>query len=533
MAKKYKPSEVFNGTDSDIHREKRLNNYLRSYLMPSALGEQVQQTMIANPYDRSAGQRMELAQSLTNSLRMPQPQRDAMASALFGAVGPQYHNGDGAAPGSPIRSSSNSRGATPSAGPVATRGSINGREIAVPTAGNYLNGAFNAEMNRLGAGDMDASNTPSWKEYQRLVYDNSPESRQAAMLQAKLRSDERIAAVNAGGQVDAAKARGPAKGNGRAGSKTEYDKNSKADQKQLEQMDKELGDGYERYFRDLQKNASEDQALSYDEWISKDPIAGIIKNKFQKLGERTGRVQREDQALTEGGIRDAAQVAMAGANSGMGNGGSSAAGQFKEVATQSVRAALSAGATPEQILARAESLPDNDGQKAAKLEAVRQAMEEEKILRAQYASPAQPGAKKSNAPVSSDRGVDNSMYAAKNSIYSGAQSVPTGRARGGDGVASPYAPQGTASPITRATPSPEEAWRMKNAQYQRRAMDGSVVNVDPPTFDPYIDYRGFPGQEQKPVVDQSLLQQLIQSLRGSMNPPHPYTVFPRNSSLTS
>src|SRR5574343_241987 len=165
------PSEAtpYTGSDSDIQREKRMNKWVRSYSLPSLVGDAVQRTMLDNPYDRSAALRAELARSTAGATRLPWNDKENLAMQLYSADGINPQAGDGAAPGALPMTSNRHPGAMQSAGPVASRGSVNGVEMAVPTAGNYLNGAFQSHLNDLGL----TSQNPSWNDYQDASYNQT------------------------------------------------------------------------------------------------------------------------------------------------------------------------------------------------------------------------------------------------------------------------------------------------------------------------------------------------------------------------
>lgn len=158
----------FNGDRSDIERERRMNNWIRSYSLPSEQRVAVQDAMVANPWGmQNAASQMELY--------------NADATDLFGKTAKAY---EAAMQRFAAANASRPRAqrATPTAasgGNVVTQGEINGRQVAVPTAGNYANGAYNAVLQQFGLGE-----SPDFSAYQQAVANYiSPEQRQQLRLQ--------------------------------------------------------------------------------------------------------------------------------------------------------------------------------------------------------------------------------------------------------------------------------------------------------------------------------------------------------------
>lgn len=402
---------VYTGSNDDLQREKRMANWQRSYKLPSMIGDAVQSAMLNNPYDRSAALRAELAQQSAGSLNLPWRTKEALAAELFKASPIDATSGDGAAPGQRI-SSPNPRTATQSAGPVAARGVVNGRELAVPTAGNYVNGAFNAEMNRLGMGDMGVSNTPSWQEYQQAVYDNQPSSLAMTDRENQRRSSERIAEIQSRGRVDAAAMKGGGKA-GKDATLEAYKKRLGMDQKEEAQQINELHSAYERFIR-----SGGDEAMTFDEFALRDPVARDIRAKYAQLGEVNVRGKRSNQMAKEnllrGNMTDGARAEdltqkMLGEKSwGSEQALTPVKSDAQSKVSQSIQQAKANGASDEQIIAAAQQ----SGLSREEMTMVQAELEGKKIRRAQYGAPAKPKAKAAMKP-----------------------DAPTGRARGGDGVA--------------------------------------------------------------------------------------------------
>lgn len=363
--------QVYTGSDSDIQREKRLNNWVRSYSLPSMIGNAVQSAMTNNPYDRSAALRAELAQQQANSVNLPWRTKEALANELFKASPIDAVNGDGAAPGQYHYSP---RTATQSAGPGAvspvTSGNINGQDVVVPTAGNYVNGAYQSKLAGYGLGE-----SPTVKAYNDAVYNyKSPEQRQKEASDAMLYNRYIDAAkINAQGKVDAASAK-PAKKSGGE----DYGKLLKADDRERAKATNELFNAYQRY---VAKEPT-GQPLPFEEWQKTDPLASVIVQKHQALAEQSGRHGREMSqkyaSLPQGDANDAA-----------------AADRVNELAfgvqpeaqskiSQSVQAARSQGASDEQILALAKQA----GLSTAEFNAVKQELEGKAIRKAQFGDPA-------------------------------------------------------------------------------------------------------------------------------------------------
>lgn len=158
----------FNGDRSDIERERRMNNWIRSYSLPTMQRIAVQDAMVESPWGmQNAASQMELY--------------NADATDLFGKTAKAY---DAAMQRFALENAPRPREqrATPTAasgGNVVTQGEINGRQVAVPTAGNYTNGAYSAVLNQLGLNE-----SPDFSAYQQAVANYvSPEMRQQTRLQ--------------------------------------------------------------------------------------------------------------------------------------------------------------------------------------------------------------------------------------------------------------------------------------------------------------------------------------------------------------
>lgn len=367
---------VYNGTNDDLQREKRMNNWQRSYQLPSMIGDAVQSAMLNNPYDRSAALRAELAQQSANSVNLPWRTKEALAAELFKASPINATSGDGAAPGQrPL--SSNPRTATQSAGPVAARGVVNGQELAVPTAGNYVNGAFSAEMNRVGVGQ-----SPSFNDYSRAAYNAQPQVAEERVRNNQMRSNEKVADTQAAGRVNAAAAK-PGKGETEAALR----KLMEMDDKEGVESTKELYGGFQRYISDFQKAQAQPGAdpaakpLTFEEWSTKDPGAQAIQRKWQAIGQASGRTRREESAV-RGGYDMAASLAGAGIQAAGGLAKSTVHDDIK----RRVAELKAQNMTPEQILEHARA----HGVTGQELAIVQQEVEDKKIRRAQYGSPAKP-----------------------------------------------------------------------------------------------------------------------------------------------
>lgn len=530
------PEEVYNGSNDDIQREKRLNNYLRSYKMPSMLADTVQNAMIHNPYDRSAAMRAELAQQTANSMNIPWRTREAMANELFKATPIDATSGDGAAPGS-MNLPRTPRSATQSVGPVVGRGNINGQDVAVPTAGNYMNGAYQSEMQRLGLGE-----SPDYSSYQSAA-DNykSPAQRQKEASD-KLLYDRYIdaARIKANGQVDAA-AMKDSKSSGKDATLKEYRKQLGVDDKERAKHTNELYSAYERYIRSEPGGDVQD----FDTWSTHDPVAQVINQKFQVLAAGNGRSLRENQSAKEDLMRgkktpgaNAERITQLASTGHLPGSEQSAIQPEAHSKIQSavqpeahskirsaVQAAMAQGATPEQLIEMGKQL----GLGAAELAIVQS--EGERIRKAQFGAPATPD-------KGSSMGGGKGPAMSKSTNPQPKAPAPVSPSNGRvvldayGGVHDPQTwgvPQGKSSPITRGMPTAEEAHRFKNADYDVRRVDGSIEHHQARTYDPYIDYRGFPERRPDPGLFDALIQSIMQ--RDSS----PYTQSPLRSreSLTT
>ena len=159
---------AFNGDRSDIERERRMNNWIRSYSLPTMQRIAVQDAMVANPWGmQNAASQMELY--------------NADATDLFGKTAKAYELAMQrfAAENAPKPREQRATPTAASGGNVVTQGEINGRQVAVPTAGNYANGAYSAVLNQLGLNE-----SPDFSAYQQAVTNYvSPEMRHEQKLQ--------------------------------------------------------------------------------------------------------------------------------------------------------------------------------------------------------------------------------------------------------------------------------------------------------------------------------------------------------------
>lgn len=542
------PEEVYNGSNDDIQREKRLNNYLRSYKMPSMLADTVQSAMIHNPYDRSAAVRAELAQQTANSMNIPWRTREAMANELFKATPIDATSGDGAAPGS-MNLPRTPRSATQSVGPVVGRGNINGQDVAVPTAGNYMNGAYQGEMQRLGLGE-----SPDYSSYQSAA-DNykSPAQRQKEASD-KLLYDRYIdaARIKANGQVDAAAMKG-SKSSGKDATLKEYRKQLGVDDKERAKHTNELYAAYERYIR-----SEPGETQDFDTWSTHDPVAQVINQKFQALAAGNGRSTRENQSVIRSAFAPgvflprirSSLVQLATTGHLPGSEQSAIQPEAHSKIQSAVQTAIAQGATPEQLI----EMGKQSGLGAAELALIQS--EGERIRKAQFGAPATPdkgssmsgdkgpAMSKSTNPQRNYSPLANGLDEAYRGAVYAANSMPTGYARGPQGTSNPYAPSGRAVadstgrvhdartwgvPQGVSTPSAEEAQRFKNADYDVRRVDGSIEHHQARTYDPYIDYRGFP--ERRP--DPGLLDALIRSIMQRDSSPYTQGLFRSREALTT
>lgn len=191
----------FTGTLDDIHREQRQNNWIMAQSMLPRHREAVEAAMLGNAYDRDAALRMQLAQSYADAQRMPPLGKEDLALQRFGQMAPtnRYANA-GPAPTPATAPRRMAASSSASSSPVTT-GSVNGKEVVVPTAGNYTNNAYSSHLMQLGLGE-----SPTVDAYRKAVEEyRSPQERAMARI-AEITNQGKVAAAQAKGQADLQKA---------------------------------------------------------------------------------------------------------------------------------------------------------------------------------------------------------------------------------------------------------------------------------------------------------------------------------------
>lgn len=377
------PEQVYTGSDTDIQREKRMNNWVRSNSLPSMIGDAVQSAMLNNPYDRSAALRAELAQHTANSMNLPWRTKEALATELFKQSPIDATSGDGAAPGR--RLPYNPVAATQSAGPVASRGVINGKEIAVPTAGNYLNGAFSQRVNDLGL----AGDAPAWSDFQSAEYNQTTPAQRLQISENEKNRQQQldVANINAQGRVNAASMKG-SRGSGKDDPLKAQQRLYGGDDKQRQAYTKEL---YGEYKNFVKANGAD---VPFEAWTLSDPIARAITSKYQDLGQQSGRSGRESRQakadLMTGNMTPGAQAEKL-AQTTLDN------PRMQQKIAQNIAQARAQGAaqglSPEQTDEAIWQAAQQSGLNDSELAAVRQGLGG-KILKAQYGNPGVHPAKK-------------------------------------------------------------------------------------------------------------------------------------------
>lgn len=162
----------FTGTFDDLQREKRMANYQRSFMLPDVRQQVlVQEALTANPYNYDAALDMERFNADSQSIAGNTRRAHDMAAKRF------VQEAQRELQQRQLRAS-NAVAPQPSS-LITAAGNINGQEVMVPTAGNYMNGAYAAQMQRLGLGE-----SPSVDAYRAAVENYvSPEQKQALKLQ--------------------------------------------------------------------------------------------------------------------------------------------------------------------------------------------------------------------------------------------------------------------------------------------------------------------------------------------------------------
>lgn len=212
-------------TTDAIEKEKRYNEWQRSFLLPAAQAEAVQSRMIANPTDYEAATRMErINADVTSGSKdrfgrtrgSQQSHIDAALRRYSSAPSQQEQVSaelQGTAPARGRQSRSGSDGSSSLFRDLGvTTGSINGKAVVAPQAGRYSE--YRNMMANLG---LEESPTPknfeaAIRQYQmmeKLDPNIEVKSQYAAREnELKRQTDLRKAEIEAGGRVDAANARG-------------------------------------------------------------------------------------------------------------------------------------------------------------------------------------------------------------------------------------------------------------------------------------------------------------------------------------
>lgn len=201
--------QQWNGTRADAERERRMNNWIRSYALPT--GEQrdlVQNAMVNNPWGmQDATTRMEALNSdmlgqLNDASVMQRPRAAYMAAMDRFNTGAMLQDAASAMRETPVQAKQR-REQEGGVGPV-TQGEINGRVVAVPTAGNYMNGAYQQAMSTLGLPE-----SAEFSAYQQALqnYQSPQERLQLALAQLKNEGFANKARIDAAGKIGAASAK--------------------------------------------------------------------------------------------------------------------------------------------------------------------------------------------------------------------------------------------------------------------------------------------------------------------------------------
>jgi hypothetical protein len=232
--------QQWNGTRADAERERRMNNWIRSYALPT--GEQrdiVQSAMIRNPWGmQDATTRMEALNSdmlgqLNDASVLQRPRAAYMAAMDRFNNGIAVQDAMSAARQTPVQAKQQREATNP-----VTQGEINGRVVAVPTAGNYLNGAYQQAMSALGLPE-----SAEYSAYQQALQNyQSPQDRlQLALAQLKNEGFANKARIDAAGKIGAAAAK-PTAQRGNASTQSRAKVDAKADELQKALQSKMLGE---------------------------------------------------------------------------------------------------------------------------------------------------------------------------------------------------------------------------------------------------------------------------------------------------
>ena len=172
---------VYKGGNDALQREKRMSEWQRSMRLAPIQREEVQSRMTEDPYDRTASTRLERINEKVNAdpyrnSRTSQAFRDAVALREY--QNPQAQSADGYENGSYSQAQRRAQSAGQRANSIEQAinvGEINGRRVAVPTAGNY-------DIYRAVLGKSGLSDSPS------------PEAASFAMEQFQIDPNKRYAA---------------------------------------------------------------------------------------------------------------------------------------------------------------------------------------------------------------------------------------------------------------------------------------------------------------------------------------------------
>lgn len=398
------PSEsIYTGTNDDLQREKRMNNWIRAQSLAAPLRAEVERTMLNDPYDRNAGLRMEEAIRGSNDIIAPWQVKEQYAAKLFAddTHSPFRASGSPYAPPSPHAAvaSPSPRQASQSAGPVAMAGSIAsgsefGPEMMVPTAGNYTNGAFANQMAQLGL-----SGSPTQEAYRNAVYNyRTPEQR----------TQIQVADINAGGRISAAMAKGGSLGKDGKTAKNSYEKALAQDSQDAIAEEMAKRNAYARYEQQALKDGLE--PVGFKTWSVSDPQALSIEAKFRAKDNLTGKGKRDEQVYNDGVNRgyikdtrgDVDRILTMG--TGRASQSQPAPGSAQQIAQQSARVAQPVEQVQKDLEAAVEVKLQNMSEAQVLAEAkkhnveaeVAQILADRRIRKVRHGSPALAPSERSN-----------------------------------------------------------------------------------------------------------------------------------------
>lgn len=190
----------YTGSNTDIQREKRLNEWQRAMMLSPNQREMVQGRMVDDPYDRDASTRLERINSRVNAdpatnARTSSAFREAIANRLYESPQSTSANGSKDNAYSRAQRQAPQNGGAFDARNDVTVGEVNGRRVVAPQAGKY--NQYNAFLASMGLGDSPSPEAYSYAVERADVDPNKRYDSNARVQAAQITAQGRRAAEEA------------------------------------------------------------------------------------------------------------------------------------------------------------------------------------------------------------------------------------------------------------------------------------------------------------------------------------------------